>query len=206
LKPGESKKFTFTFRSLTAGVYVEEWELLTDPMLHTPLPKLSLSGMAIKEEEYVKERQDLSDKLIKQSADNTAMEILNDVIEAVKTPTPPLPDMSNPEIFREIFETNNKKYELWYTPSVQRAFVDLWEQIIRRMGKDIENEFWDGSVDSLEVLINEIVNPWTKKNFMTTLVRLISYAKSKPLERAISYDVFSQVINKTAEVVPKSSE
>lgn len=33
LKPGESKTFTFSFRSTTPGMYFEEWELLTEPLL-----------------------------------------------------------------------------------------------------------------------------------------------------------------------------
>ena len=33
LKPGESKTFIFSFRSEKAGMYFEEWELHTEPLL-----------------------------------------------------------------------------------------------------------------------------------------------------------------------------
>ena len=47
LKPGESKTFTFSFRSAeTPGMYFEEWELLTDPQLLVALPLVYLSGIA----------------------------------------------------------------------------------------------------------------------------------------------------------------
>ncbi len=31
LKPGESKSFIFSFKSEKAGIFKEEWELLTEP-------------------------------------------------------------------------------------------------------------------------------------------------------------------------------
>lgn len=47
MKPGESKTFTFTFRSANLpGMYFEEWELLTDPSLLQALPQIYLSGIA----------------------------------------------------------------------------------------------------------------------------------------------------------------
>jgi hypothetical protein len=47
LKPGESKIFTFSFRSERAGMFFEEWELLTEPLLIKALPVVNLSGIAL---------------------------------------------------------------------------------------------------------------------------------------------------------------
>ena len=47
LKPGESKTFTFSFRSADKpGMFFEEWELITDPHMLQPLPVIYLSGIA----------------------------------------------------------------------------------------------------------------------------------------------------------------
>ncbi len=50
LKPGESKMFTFSFKSDTVGMFNEEWELLTEPMLQNPISLICLSGIATQED------------------------------------------------------------------------------------------------------------------------------------------------------------
>jgi hypothetical protein len=50
LKPGESKSFTFSFKSEKVGMFNEEWELLTEPILLNPLSLVSLSGIATQED------------------------------------------------------------------------------------------------------------------------------------------------------------
>jgi len=45
-------------------------------------------------------------------------EIFEEMIERVKTPIPPLPEMSSPEVFKEMFELKNLKYKLWFTPHI----------------------------------------------------------------------------------------
>ena len=56
LKPGESKTFTFSFRSEKVGMFNEEWELLTEPLLINSLPMLSLSGISLQADLYAEKR------------------------------------------------------------------------------------------------------------------------------------------------------
>ena len=56
MKPGESKTFTFSFRSSKVGMFNEEWELLTEPLLMNSLPMLSLSGIALQSDLYADKR------------------------------------------------------------------------------------------------------------------------------------------------------
>lgn len=42
-------------------------------------------------------------------------ETIEDIIEKVKSPIPPAPDMKDPEIFKIHFELNNKHLGLYYT-------------------------------------------------------------------------------------------
>lgn len=58
LKPGESKSFTFSFKSAKVGMFNEEWELLTEPLLQTPLSLVSLSGIATQEDLKSKKRDE----------------------------------------------------------------------------------------------------------------------------------------------------
>lgn len=53
LKPGESKSFTFSFKSEKVGMFNEEWELMTEPALLHSLPVLSLSGVCTQEDRHI---------------------------------------------------------------------------------------------------------------------------------------------------------
>jgi len=59
LRPGESKTFIFSFRSENPGMFNEEWELLTEPMLMEPAPILNLSGMATRVDEFIEARNQM---------------------------------------------------------------------------------------------------------------------------------------------------
>ncbi len=50
LKPGEQKAFNFSFKSEKTGMFNEEWELLTEPLLLNPLNNVALSGIALEED------------------------------------------------------------------------------------------------------------------------------------------------------------
>jgi len=58
LKPGESKSFTFSFKSSKVGMFNEEWELLTEPLLKTPLTLVSCSGIATQDDQKKAKRDD----------------------------------------------------------------------------------------------------------------------------------------------------
>lgn len=99
LLPGQKKIFTFSFRSVDAGMFYEEWEMLTEPSLLKPLQVLSLSGTAIEEDSDVEELAALDAELEGEAVQHTAAEVLEDMVDDVRTSTPPLPDMRDPDVF-----------------------------------------------------------------------------------------------------------
>lgn len=60
-------------------------------------------------------------------------EIFDDIVDRVQTPTPPLPDMNDPEVFKNQFELKNLKYKLWYTPHIMSRFKSLRRMIYDRL-------------------------------------------------------------------------
>lgn len=85
-------------------MFFEEWELLTEPLLLQALPMVNLSGIAIQEDEYVQTRQNIENEFEAIFVEQNATEIFEDVFDRVKTPTPPLPNMRDPETFKHYFE------------------------------------------------------------------------------------------------------
>ena len=55
--PGETLKFPFIFKSPTAGVFMEKWQLYTHPTLAGGASLLiTLRGVAIQQDKYLHER------------------------------------------------------------------------------------------------------------------------------------------------------
>ena len=142
-------------------MFFEEWELITEPALLQPLPVVNLSGMAIKEDLLGQRRKELDDNYQDYIKDENASEIINDILYNVKTPTPPLPNMRDPETFKKYFEENNKHLGLYYSRSTMDQFFELLEDTQFRLGypqrTDDEadrNTEWDAKIEFIEGLIN----------------------------------------------------
>ena len=99
--------FTFSFRSVKPGIFNEEWELITDPPLNDALPVVALSGDALEDETDLEELAKFDQEIEAAINKRTYEEIWDDMLERVKTPVPPLPDMEDPTVFREQFEAQN---------------------------------------------------------------------------------------------------
>lgn len=84
LKPGENKTFIFSFRSEKAGMFNEEWELLTEPELMETPPLLTLSGMATKEDEFIEARNQLKQRFEKELLLTEQPEYLSDFLGDIK--------------------------------------------------------------------------------------------------------------------------
>ena len=61
---------------------------------------MNLSGIALQEDELIQERKDIVDLIEQRACHSAADEALEEIIHNVKSPTPPPPDMRNPETFK----------------------------------------------------------------------------------------------------------
>ena len=84
------------------------------------LPVIQLNGIALKydSEELMyfsllylnsHRRKLITDSLELNARATLAKEIIDDMVEAVRTPTPPPPNIRDPIVFCYMFESNNKK-------------------------------------------------------------------------------------------------
>ena len=79
--PGEEKVFTLSFRSTSAGMYNEEWEILTEPALNDALPVLSLSGISIEDETDMDDLAALDAELEANSHTHLFSELIDDMVD-----------------------------------------------------------------------------------------------------------------------------
>jgi hypothetical protein len=166
LLPKESKTFTFSFRSTLPGIFFEEWEVITEPMCIQPLKMLTLNGISIEEETDVVEIERLDSEVAQINEKNFFSEIMDDIVDRVRSPTPPLPDMDDPEVFAKEFELKNKKYGLWYGTYEMNAYKDLLIETHKRLGTNPEEHYWDGSVDHIYSLIQSVSSEIQRSNLL----------------------------------------
>ena len=87
LKPGEEKRFTFSFKSCKIGMFNEEFELLTEPLLQNPLSIVSLSGICTKEDVLKPKRQNFWNQYMNEySGRDASTDKIDDIMKDIKYP------------------------------------------------------------------------------------------------------------------------
>lgn len=61
--PGQAKTFRFSFKSPQPGMFTELWVLETAPALKTPLPLLTLRGVAYSDDRHIGQRGEIAEEL-----------------------------------------------------------------------------------------------------------------------------------------------
>ena len=205
MKPGESKTFTFSFISDKVGMFNEEYELLTEPLLNNSLPMLSLSGIATQEDEYAEKRQRFWEDFTDNFVQKDAAEAVETIIDRVKTPPKAEPNRRDAAVFAKMFEENNQDLKLYYSADTMDGFYDLLSDIeilYNKQDLQIPEDFeWSTKVGELEKMIEKIANPYTRQTMLDRFIKLVSKARKTPNDRAHSFNVIKSLVGKIAEQV-----
>uniref|UniRef100_A0A8D2ALG7 MYCBP associated protein n=1 Tax=Sciurus vulgaris TaxID=55149 RepID=A0A8D2ALG7_SCIVU len=125
--PGETKNFTFFFKSSSAGIFRECWEFRTHPtLLGGALLQVNLHAVSLAQDMFVEERKSLERKLATHDAVTIAKEVLQELLRGVLTPerTPSPVDAYLTE--EELFHHRNP--HLYYQHHVVQNLHQLWNQ------------------------------------------------------------------------------
>lgn len=102
----------FSFFSEKNGVFNEDWVLVTSPPIKSVNLNLHLNGMCYLVKEKYSQPIGLLDNSLHKSAIKTAInEMVVDLISSIREEAPPLPDMSDPNVFKFYFTLYNKEYK-----------------------------------------------------------------------------------------------
>ena len=96
----------------------------------------------------------------------------------------------------------NRHLGLYYTRETMENFNDIFDDICllgERAGIQISK--WDCRVETIEKLINEVANPYTKKMLLDRYVSLLCKARKTPNDRALSFSVINRLSNSFVENV-----
>ena len=205
LLPGQSKRFLFSFISKKTGIFTEEWDLHTDPLVVKPIPQLVLTGRSFQTDKMIAQRYFFEKEFKKRIVLHTAEEILTDVIRSVRTPTPPPPNLEDSKQCQEQFEAKNLKEKVWHTDEVIFMLRELEKSVISLLPSQEEIEPWDLTLDNLRKTIEKIPKQDIRDEKMKRLEFLVKLAKAKPPNRSIYWNDARKVLIDFAENIPSIS-
>ncbi|NWS28640.1 MYBPP protein, partial [Polioptila caerulea] len=125
--PGETRRFSFIFKSERAGIFSELWEFRTHPLLlGGALLQVTLWGIAVYEDKLADFREKLESELAAREGAAIVKGSLNELLDQIRTPerTPSPVDACVTE--EELFHRKNP--QLHYQHQVVKQLHKLWKQ------------------------------------------------------------------------------
>ncbi|XP_035993174.1 MYCBP-associated protein [Fundulus heteroclitus] len=141
IRPGETQRVEFIFKSEEPGLWTELWQLRTHPpLLQGASIQVRLSGKAFKQDKTADQRCFLENKLEKAVVEKLCRSIMVEVVGRLHTPERP---NSPAELYiteEQLFQNTNPKLQYHYQPV--EDLKTLWHQVN-------PGASWDFSVDTL---------------------------------------------------------
>jgi len=130
---------------------------------------------------FEKRREDLSKQLDKDYIVKNIAEIVKDIVDDVRTPTPPLPDLENPEVCEREYEEKNYKNRLWYSSVVVSFLRNMEKELYEELNPD--ERYWDMNVDYIKKMIAEIKEEENKSFFERKFTDIYQLTRFRPYHK-----------------------
>ncbi|XP_074198889.1 MYCBP-associated protein isoform X2 [Camelus bactrianus] len=125
--PGETKNFTFFFKSLNAGIFRECWEFGTHPtLLGGALLQVNLHAVSLTQDVFRDERKFLENKLASHEAVTIVENVLRELLRGVLTPERAHSPVDAYLTEEDLFHHRNPR--LHYQYQVVQSLHGLWRQ------------------------------------------------------------------------------
>ncbi|XP_015211357.2 MYCBP-associated protein isoform X1 [Lepisosteus oculatus] len=127
--PGDTQRILFTFKSVRPGIFSETWALKTHPvLLGGAALQVTLRGIALHEDKTAEVRESLQRELEAREAETVARQILNELLQGVRTPDRPCSPVETYITEEERFCQHNP--QLQYVHGAVQKLRHLWEQSV----------------------------------------------------------------------------
>nr|XP_048302893.1 MYCBP-associated protein isoform X4 [Myodes glareolus] len=125
--PGETKHFTFFFKSLNAGIFRESWEFGTHPtLLGGAVLQVTLHAISLTQDLFMEERKLLESKLAAHEAVTIAQSVLQELLRGISTPERAPSPVDAYLTEEDLFHYRNPR--LHYQHQVIQDLHELWQQ------------------------------------------------------------------------------
>ncbi|XP_050977438.1 MYCBP-associated protein isoform X2 [Labeo rohita] len=126
--PGSTKRISFIFKSVSAGIMTEVWLLNTHPVLMGGASlRVTLRGVALEQDNNAQQRAALEKELEQKASVSLCGRIVRDLLRGVHTPERPSSPADLYITDEELFNTLNPHVQ--YQREPVEALRGLWEQV-----------------------------------------------------------------------------
>ncbi|KAI5944483.1 MYCBP-associated protein [Manis javanica] len=127
--PGETKSFTFFFKSLNAGIFREHWEFRTHPtLLGGAILQVNLHAVSLTQDIFREERKLIENKLAAHEAVTIVESMLQELLRGVLTPERAQSPVDAYLTEEDLFHHRNPR--LYYQHQVVQNLHGLWRQYV----------------------------------------------------------------------------
>lgn len=166
-----------------------------EPHTIEQLPVIKFTGQAIIEDLlinwyliiifvfYYLRREQLKCSIEKSYIDKNISEIVNDIVDNVRTPTPPLPDLENKAVCEFEFETKNYVPRLWYTDLTMALLRRFEKMLLNELNMTEEDRYWDLNIDYITNLIKEIKEEDIRADYERKYIDLLQLLRFRPYQK-----------------------
>ncbi|XP_045166517.2 MYCBP-associated protein-like isoform X4 [Mercenaria mercenaria] len=203
--PGETMKFPFVFKSPNAGVFQEQWQFETRPVVCGGAALLvTLRGIAFAEDKYKGQRLKLESELQKKEADQMMRHILEEIIGGMRTPERPSSPIDAYITEEEIFQRCNPK--LHYHHDAVQELKQLHLELVPP--EEREGRTWDLCVDDLKddilLMDDDDERKETFLHQLNTCVSKMSFTPQKPVHKQLYKAGYQLLVEAVDEMVGQS--
>lgn len=194
LLPGGSTQVTFRFFSKLPGSFTSRWELQTTP--HIRLEPFRMHAICTHSDLFLQQRAEFEKAMHEKQILNQISELVNDVVDDVKTVSDGSPDFADPFIQELYFEDANEHSEVFFQPHLYEKSKNLSAKIL---GGDSSTEEgseteWDLSFFQLQLAV--LSNPaiTNKRELLSQVNETQRQAQIRPLERSPIWSAMEEVV------------
>eukprot|EP01105_Mastigella_eilhardi_P008149 TRINITY_DN199_c0_g1_i7.p1 TRINITY_DN199_c0_g1~~TRINITY_DN199_c0_g1_i7.p1 ORF type:complete len:1183 (+),score=296.95 TRINITY_DN199_c0_g1_i7:31-3549(+) len=167
--PGDSKTFTFMFKSPTHGIYSVSWEFETTPKLAEGAVTVTVKGVALDEDLNEEARNAIEQQLHEQQTLHVVQDIVDDMIGTCMKPKPvPPPPQPSYRDLKSKFMAANRDITAFFSMHRLQSFTKFAERVT-----NTGVPTWDMSHGTLEQAIDKLENDVSKARFQEEYTRLI---------------------------------
>ncbi|NWU91495.1 MYBPP protein, partial [Upupa epops] len=206
--PGETRKFSFLFKSETAGIFSESWGFRTHPvLLGGALLQVTLWGIAVYEDKLADLRKQLESDLAAREGAAIVRDTLKELLTRIRTPEHSPSPVGACVTEEQLFHQKNP--ELHYQHGVVQQLHQLWRQHVcvpsaleekvalgqKRIVEDMQ--YQEGTAETTEV-------PGWKNKLEKAPSQLTNLEEMKPGPSGwnFSFEDFKQVATPVLSVQP----
>lgn len=201
--PGDTVKFPFVFKSPNAGVFTEQWEFQTHPVVcNGAALVVTLRGVALQEDKFKKQRSDLEKELAHKQAIQVVTGILDAVIDSIRTTERPQSPVDAFITIDQVFQRKNPGLHYYndLISELKNIYLGLFSE------EEQADQEWDLDIHALKEQILDLDEEDDRKQeFLTKLnsaVISMSFPPFTPAQKVMygaGYGILCDAVDKMVD-------